>query len=351
MNKELLDPKATTDPTKLSSLKTQSEILFESYKKLTKNEKNRPEIKTLSEAHDDIKNRLQTRWRKAFYKTREYFELLYGGRDVQDKSEEKLAKNNLSARISSKIKGAIRDAVDGTSIEASEVPTVWENFAEPPTAPNITIYNSVTQKLRKERGQNLDSFMQTLMHSIEQNTDIGEDVIDIKIDHKKIEPPIKNLVFGDLFEIKSLKTISNHALPYPVTGPSKCFTYILVRILKAPIIIVRFILALTCVSEKTVDSIICWLLSKLIRIGLYEPRLAHLIDLLHEVIFIKKPIETTPSELLERQKLARKRLENVRSGLGNISDTLQSPSLNKHLIYSLLDIILGNMFPELETKN
>lgn len=99
----------------------------------------------------------------------------------------------------------------------------------------MTIYSSVTQKLRKERGQNLDPFIYSFMQSVEQNasTDIGEDVImirDINNEPPKPEPPGRNAVFGDLFEIKSSSKIFKYSLNiinHPVVrGPSQCLIYI-----------------------------------------------------------------------------------------------------------------------------
>lgn len=91
----------------------------------------------------------------------------------------------------------------------------------------------MTQKLRKERGQNLDAFVSTFMQSIEQSssTDIGEDVIlirDINTESAQNEPPGRNVVFGDLFELKSP---SHSNLPFVFTkpsvyGPTQCLIYI-----------------------------------------------------------------------------------------------------------------------------
>lgn len=99
---------------------------------------------------------------------------------------------------------------------------------------NTNIYSSVTQKLRKERGQNLDAFVNTFMLSIEQSnsTDIGEDVIlikDIDSESCRPEPPGRNLVFGDLFELKS--TFNYNSLPFvlckpSIYGPTQCLIYI-----------------------------------------------------------------------------------------------------------------------------
>lgn len=102
---------------------------------------------------------------------------------------------------------------------------------------NTTIYTSVTQKLRKERGQNLDTFITTFMQSVEQSTDLGEDVAEQNRDtpkgiaQRKITPPGRNLVFGDLFEMK--KSTTNLHAPTTasqwsngIQGPSKCLIYI-----------------------------------------------------------------------------------------------------------------------------
>lgn len=78
------------------------------------------------------------------------------------------------------------------------------------------------------------------MQSIEQSstTDIGEDVIlikDINTDNMMPEPPGQNLVFGDLFE---LKTSPNHCnLPFilskpAVYGPTQCLIYICKHLVK-----------------------------------------------------------------------------------------------------------------------
>lgn len=111
----------------------------------------------------------------------------------------------------------------------------------------------------------------------------------------------------------------------------------------------KFLISLVNISRQTVDSVICSLLQKLLNVGLYEPRLAVLINLLREQLFGggEEKQEPTPSELLERQKLARHRLVALNGNLGMVADILQSPVANKHLVYSLFDIILDEMYPDL----
>lgn len=119
--------------------------------------------------------------------------------------------------------------------------------------------------------------------------------------------------------------------------------------------LIKFLISLVNVSKKTVDSVICSLLQKLIDAGLYEPRLAFLINLLKDQLFgpaaDSKPAEPTPCELLERQRLAKQRLSAINGRLGPLADMLQSPSMNKHLIYSLFDIIVAEMYPDVALTN
>lgn len=126
------------------------------------------------------------------------------------------------------------------------------------------------------------------------------------------------------------------------------FIFSVVKVLNAPFIIVRLALAFCCVSRKTVDTLLNSLTARLIRAGLKQSRLAFLITLLREHVFLRKLSEPTPATLLKRQQEARKRLEELRTGLGNLADVLQSPALNKHLMYCLFDILLAEMYPEFD---
>lgn len=72
------------------------------------------------------------------------------------------------------------------------------------------------------------------MQSIEQSTDVGEDVIQMKDDyhHYDIEsqPPGHNLIFDDLFGIKhSVKHVNQISCAEQqnwINGPSQCLIYI-----------------------------------------------------------------------------------------------------------------------------
>lgn len=65
-------------------------------------------------------------------------------------------------------------------------------------------------------------------------------------------------------------------------------------------------------------------------------------------LFGPKSADPSPNELLERQRQAKIRLEKVCKGLSSVVDVLQSPALNKQLMYCLFDIILVELYPELD---
>lgn len=65
-------------------------------------------------------------------------------------------------------------------------------------------------------------------------------------------------------------------------------------------------------------------------------------------MFIDDTPKPTKEELERRQKEARDRLEGLRKGLGHLFDVFQSPVLNKHLMYCLFDIIIGDLYPDVD---
>lgn len=217
---------------------------------------------------------------------------MYGSREIKKLPDNiNLDSNQPSlTKLSTKIKGAMKiSAVDGAPLE--EIPTVWDALTDTQTDSRNT-FSSVTSKLRKEKGQSLDTFMQTFMHSIEQNPDVGEDVMFMRGEDElpKPSPPDNNIVFGNLFELKRASmgsSLSTFSAKNEIRGPSQCLIYILVKIINAPLIITRFVMSMCSLSKKTVDSLICMGLYKLIKFGLKERRLAFLIRLLEGTQTIK----------------------------------------------------------------
>lgn len=57
------------------------------------------------------------------------------------------------------------------------------------------------------------------------------------------------------------------------------------------------------------------------------------------------------TELAERRRQARQRLGRIHGDLPLVLDALQTPALNKQLMYTLLDVVLVELWPELATSS
>lgn len=88
LNAELLDPKITTDPAKLSALQKQSETLLKAYQSMMERDFKKP-VTTLAEAQEDVRNSLKIKWQRAFHLTPEYFKMIYGSREFSEAGEAK----------------------------------------------------------------------------------------------------------------------------------------------------------------------------------------------------------------------------------------------------------------------
>lgn len=88
LNAELMDPKITTDPAKLSALHQQSETLLKAYQAMMERDFKMP-VETLAEAQEDVKKCLTGKWKRAFHLTPEYFKMVYGTRDTHDAGDVK----------------------------------------------------------------------------------------------------------------------------------------------------------------------------------------------------------------------------------------------------------------------
>lgn len=87
LNHDLLDPKLTTDPAKLSALFQQSEKLMKTYQTMTESELRKPCATTLIEAHENVKRILQEKWKNVFHSTPEYFRLKYGTNELHENED------------------------------------------------------------------------------------------------------------------------------------------------------------------------------------------------------------------------------------------------------------------------
>lgn len=113
---------------------------------------------------------------------------------------------------------------------------------------------------------------------------------------------------------------------------------------------IRFVLGLIRISQSLTDTLLIEGINKLITIGLYQPRLTLLIKTIEDRLFDTKQDDSTAKDLQERKVLAKNRLMGISKKFGCLADTLQCATLNKHLAYCLLDIILAELYPELNSS-
>lgn len=257
--------------------------------------------------------------------------------------------------MSSKFKHVLnmRGTVDG--IEATEIP-VWDALDHP--LGNSSYYNSVAVKLRKERGQDLYSFMHAFFMSIEQETDVGEDVALMQfVDEKakaRLKTKLKNVekgeIFGNLFNITSESRREQYSAVPVVKSAAESAIYFLASILNVPKVLLRATYGALRVLPNA-DDIICGVISNFLRKTLDQPVLAKLINELEEKVFDTDPTDPPCLEELERRhNIAIARLGSINKNSVKILSFLQNPVLNKHLVYCLIDTIAVELFPELNLE-
>lgn len=358
LNAELEKTSVICDPVKLTELQQKSEKLLMFYQSQLKQEGNiKP--KDLFAAHSEARQRLETKYKIDFYKSAEYFQLIYGDKEnaflpsVMIKAIDSVDSVH-HQKFSSKLKNAMSirtGAVEG--LEATEIP-IWDALDHP--LGNSSYYNSVAIKLRKERGQDLDGFMQAFFHSIEQEADIGEDIAttqtkdEEKKNNRKQKLPnhLGNVeLYRNLFNIsRSSRTADMFAtVPFVKTAVDSAI-YFLASILNVNTLLLRICNGIFRILPDA-ERIVRGLIRKIIDKNINEIILAKLIGELEEKIFDSKPSNTQSNET---RKLATTRIESINKNLGKILSYLQYPIMNKHLMYCIVDIIIVEIFPELNLE-
>lgn len=352
LNSELEKSSVICDPVKLSQLQQKSEKLLILYQNSLFDEKenkgNKPD--DLLKAHDQARRILEGKWRNDFYKSAEYFQLIYGdnGSNIPNKlsrSHDVIDNGAQANKFSYKFKNVMSmkiGAVDG--VEASEIP-IWDALDHP--LGNNSYYNSVAVKLRKERGQDLDSFMQNFFLSIEQEADVGEDAVSTQIRSETRHKPNKKLdneLYKNLFNISGQSRANEISVTPHIESTVDSAIYFTATVLN----IQKVLRPLNAFLRLIPDNVICELIRKLLYKVIDESTLAKLIKELEEKVFDSS--STSPpsnEELTKRRELASLRIQNVHKNLGRVLTFLQNPVLNKHLVYCLIDVIVVELFPEL----
>ncbi|KAL3275436.1 hypothetical protein HHI36_020197 [Cryptolaemus montrouzieri] len=209
------------------------------------------------------------------------------------------------------------------------------------------IYQTVAQKLRKEKGQHLDNFMNVFMASTGNDKtgkfiapEVGDEVDNWNAGPQHIPPPktYRNYVFNDNFGITCSKK----------------------RIFNVPNVMMKLYVAICSIVSETVESIWHIIIRRELSYGLSQQNLQYLVTFLHEVIFddpsdlpTKLELEARKREALEilnriPNKWPNKLLgQNFFKGLHRLWEISQHPHYNKQLTYQLLDIVIMELYPNI----
>ncbi|XP_066581339.1 sorting nexin-14-like [Prorops nasuta] len=234
------------------------------------------------------------------------------------------------------------------------------------STPDIGIlYQSMTHKLRKERGQHLDKFMSTFLASTHLKNDCSDLNLDSTIEHS----PINEL--GKVKYSRAENSAPELEFPFNVNekqvrirqenikGACFCFTEAVNKLLSVPTTISRLLWMLACLSRSTMDPFINLIFSRLLIKLLSEGRAAAVIKLLHtKVLHHNNQKKEKPLSSLDRYLAAKEGLHHSLPWwlifffapwcklVDAILDSLQCGIFNKHLVYYLLDALVINLFPE-----
>ncbi|XP_065162082.1 sorting nexin-14-like isoform X2 [Atheta coriaria] len=233
------------------------------------------------------------------------------------------------------------------------------------------IYQSVTSKLRKERGQHLDNFLVTFFNSTSgpkaqkfEWAEIGDEVDSSSLTlFNTLPKTFKNKVFGDNYGAVYQRDVKSSSTSINPNGITDAGFYLLKHIFRVPEPLLKFYVCICRVAQQAVESMCRMLIDRSIKSALDQPTLAFLIKELEEVIFGKLVPTTDEERKLRKEKAAKLLAETVpnfctvilgkdfRGGLLRLLEILQNPLYNKQLAYSLMDIVIGEMYPELDTSD
>ncbi|XP_061378294.1 sorting nexin-14-like isoform X2 [Danaus plexippus] len=229
------------------------------------------------------------------------------------------------------------------------------------------IYQSVAHKLRKEKGQHLESFLRNFLVSsdkeryqalkqgsqVEEAHEVNEEDTEKIVKRQHNVRSIQSSVFGNNFDIEPEVTHIQTDYQDTVVGFTQCFMYLLIKVLKVPGLVVGVVGSVLSLVSDSLDLAGSALTNKYLKELLNERRLAHLIRLGHNLLFNDRTPRSPASLVTSR---ARARVAGAGRGarlwsgvVQDVFDMMQVPRMNKQLVYNLLDLCVLELFPELRT--
>ncbi|CAG9087425.1 unnamed protein product [Plutella xylostella] len=243
------------------------------------------------------------------------------------------------------------------------------------------IYQSVTHKLRKEKGQHLEGFLKSYLLSadmerfqtLKPGTTHIEEAIEVDEDpyicpaptlaHPSRQSGTRDLhsgCFENNFGIEPV--VCQTYGEKMIEGPTQCCLYLLLKIIKARTVVTSLIGSILSLARGLTDAACTRALDAALRGLLSERTLAHLIRLGHGLIFGNKSSVPRLCPVEQRERARQQLMSSIPSSLTTVVgpglpaavhtafEIIQRPQLNKQLVYNLLDLCLIELFPELNTS-
>ncbi|XP_003240642.1 sorting nexin-14 [Acyrthosiphon pisum] len=233
--------------------------------------------------------------------------------------------------------------------------TSIDNFEDSESAIGRLLRKSMPMALRKERGQNLESFISIFMASIETKLKQRYEWKDLSEHPPERKFKIaENPIFGNNLNIikdenqTTLEEISEQ-IKFPYT-PINCIIFFGVHVYNMSNAVVRLILAVQSICGNIVDSIIQRYISLRIVRSITPSKISNLIELLENLLF---PGDDAPQKTDHQISVEHLKLLNNSVFFPLymcLYQCTQNSVMNKQLFYRLLDVLLAEMFPELRTQ-
>ncbi|XP_051853307.1 sorting nexin-14 isoform X4 [Antechinus flavipes] len=227
------------------------------------------------------------------------------------------------------------------------------------------IIKSVPGKLMKEKGQHLESFIMNFINSCESPKPKPS-----RPELTILSPTSENnkKLFNDLFknnanraENTERKQNQNYFMEMmTVEGVYDYLMYVGRVVFRIPDWFHHFLMGIRILLKNTLETYTDYYLQRKLDQLFQEHRLVSLITLLRDAVFCEN---TEPRSLQDKQKRAKQTLEEMMNyipdrigkcigdkaneGISLLFNGLQQPVLNKQLTYVLLDIVVQELFPEL----
>ncbi|CAL8394680.1 unnamed protein product [Gadus morhua 'NCC'] len=227
------------------------------------------------------------------------------------------------------------------------------------------IFKSVPGKLIKERGQNLDPFLQSFFNSCESPKPKPSrpelTIISPTADDKKLLSPLfqNNANLADGADRRQNQNLFMEMVS--VSGLYDHMMHLGRQVFRMPDWLHHMLSAGRILFKKSFEAYMDQYLQGRVDTLLQEHRLVSLITQLRDAVFCEGSEERSPEERQKRAKQTFEEMmkylpdvvekcigpENKYEGIRLLFDGLQQPLLNKQMSYVLLDIAVQELFPEL----